>query len=82
MFTKTMKLPNFKSSPMINSFNKDTFQSRKIYNTLTMLIHLLNIACPEHHFKLHLLKLIDEHSINIRAMGFPDRWEDKYLWKI
>lgn len=45
-FTKTMKLPKTKPTQLISSFNIDPNQERKIYNTLVMPLHFLNITSP------------------------------------
>jgi len=54
--------------------------SRKIYNSLVMVIYLLNIISPENHFKFRLIKLINHHAINPLAMGFPIGWEERPIW--
>lgn len=79
-FTKIMQLPKTKPEQLINSFNTDPSQERKIYNTLVMLLHFLNIISPEHHIKQHLIDLFEQRSIKVAAMGFPTDWKKRDIW--
>lgn len=78
--TKTMQIPRTKPQNLISSFNLEESSSRKIYNSLVMVIYLLNIISPENHFKFRLIKLINHHAINPVAMGFPISWEERPIW--
>jgi len=79
--TKTIKIPRSKPPELISSFNQDPVVMRKIYNSLVMLMHFLTIVSPGHHFKNRLLELIERHSIDVRAMGFPADWMKRNVWK-
>ena len=79
--TKTMQIPSTKPALLISSFNHDPHTSRKIYNTLVMLIHLINIISPANHLKTRLIDLIAKHKINVISMGFPVDWERRDIWK-
>jgi abortive infection bacteriophage resistance protein len=78
-FTKTMKLPKTKPIQLISSFNRA--EPRRLYNTLLMLIHFLNIISPKNHMKQRLLDLLEKHSIDVKFMGFPDDWQERNAWK-
>lgn len=78
--TKTMQMPRTKPKHLINSFNFDEVSNRKIYNSLVMMIYLLNIISPQNHFKDRLLALIDTHAINPIMMGFPVDWKQRSIW--
>ncbi len=56
-------------------------ESRKIYNSLTMMLHLMNIVAPDHHWRARLISLIDSHSIPVAAMGFPNDWKTRHIWQ-
>ncbi len=80
-FTKTMQIPNTKPEQLINNFNRDPDKQRNIYNTLVMLMHFLSIISPDHHIKSRLIKLLKKHSIKVGAMGFPNDWEQRDIWR-
>jgi len=42
---------------------------RKLYNTLVMIEHLMNIINPDHHWKQRLIELINKHNIEASRMG-------------
>lgn len=81
-FPVTPKLPNqgipsLKKSLLLT----ENTENRKIYNTLTLMLHLMNQISPGHHWKKRLLHLINHHKIDTSAMGFPSDWCDRPLWK-
>ena len=78
--TKTMQLPRSKPSNLISNFNQEKAASRKIYNTLVMMIHLLSIISSGNHFKHQLIELVKKHTINPIAMGFPTDWQKRSIW--
>lgn len=45
--------------------------SRRSYNTLTILLYLMDLISPSHHWRDMLLRLIDAHGIDSHIMGFP-----------
>lgn len=65
--------------PWINpSIAKD-----KIFYDLCIIKYFLDIILPGHEMKRQLMFLLDTYPmIDIRAMGFPDNWQDEPLWKI
>ena len=81
--TKQMRLPTHGSSDLLNSIwvlpNTDR-RLRKLYNTLTMTVHLMNVIAPGHHWKTRLKNLITTHAIDTSKMGFPPDWETRPLW--
>ncbi len=78
--TKTLKIPRSKPKTLISSLNYQQNSERKIYNTLVMLQYLLNIICPDNHFKKKLTSILDNHNIQVEAMGFPFGWKEKDIW--
>jgi abortive infection bacteriophage resistance protein len=73
------KLPKQGVSSLQKSLS--SVEKRKIYNTLTWILQLLNQISPRHHWKNHLLDLINHHKIDTITMGFPLDWPDLPLWK-
>ena len=78
--TKTIKIPRSKPSKLIHSFNNESLSSRKLYNPLVLVVHLLKIICPDNHFKNRLITLIEKHDIPFGAMGFPNDWRRRGIW--
>jgi abortive infection bacteriophage resistance protein len=54
--------------------------SRKLYNTLVILLHCMDIIAPPHHWRIRLKDLIVRHAISPTAMDFPDGWEQLAIW--
>jgi len=83
VFSKQMKLPKNGPSDLINSLlnlpNEDK-NLKKLYNTLTIILYIMNIISPEHHWKSRIKDLIRTHAIDTTKMGFPLDWETRPLW--
>lgn len=54
--------------------------SRRAYNTLTILLYLMDLICPSHRWRGRLLRLLEAHSIDPNSMGFPHGWAELPLW--
>jgi len=81
--TKKMRLPTRGSGDLLNSLwlLPDTDRRlRKLYNTLTMTLYLMNVIAPGHQWKARLKALITTHAIDTSKMGFPVDWEVRLLW--
>ncbi len=79
-YTVTLKIPNKRPASLVSSFNHQPSGGRKLYNTLVLLAYLMDLICPGHHWKKHLLELFKKHSVNPHAMGFPSDWQKKPIW--
>lgn len=77
-FTVLPKLPFTKPSELPGQFNPG---SRRIYNTLVILLYCLNIVAPGHSWRTQLSALIHRCSIPVDAMGFPEDWRSRELWR-
>ena len=83
VFPKQMKLPTVGPSDLINSILRLPHNDRnlkKLYNTLTIMLYLMDIIAPGHHWKTRLKDLINTHAIDPTRMGFPADWETRPLW--
>jgi abortive infection bacteriophage resistance protein len=78
-FTFTLKLPHNRPAVVVSSVNKNA--TRKIYNTLVLMIYLLDIISPEHHWRKRFLSLATQHTIDLQQMGFPVDYQNLPLWK-
>nr|VFK14941.1 MAG: Abortive infection bacteriophage resistance protein [Candidatus Kentron sp. LPFa] len=81
-FTVTIKLPRSKKSTLVSYFNANKKRERNLYNTLIILIHLMNIINPSNKWRKRLLHLIAEHKIDVRAMGFPIDYMKYPVWRV
>jgi abortive infection bacteriophage resistance protein len=77
-FTFLPKLPKDRPAGVLDTLSFDA--SRRIYNTLTLMLYLMDVVNPHHHWRERLIGLIDHHAINVAEMGFPDDWRDRSLW--
>lgn len=55
--------------------------SRKIYNSLLILLHCMDRVSPHHHWRNRLTILLTEDASRPRAMGFPESWKSQPLWQ-
>lgn len=59
----------------------DPEADRKLYNTLSMLLHSMRVVAPESDWPHRLACLIAENPTgDFAAMGFPDDWRERPLW--
>lgn len=79
--TKTMQIPHSRQLDLSQYFNTDNIAQRKLYNTLVMLAYLMDIVCPNHHWRSRLKELLSEHHIDVLMMGFPENWEELPIWQ-
>ena len=78
-FTFTFRLPSHRPHALVLSLNQE--DSRRLYNTLTVLGWLLDCINPRHHWKLSLKNLLAQHAIDLPRMGFPADWEQRAIWQ-
>ena len=77
-FTKTPTLPRKKPSDL---FEQCRPGSRKLYNTLVILLYCMDAIAPGHHWRTRLKELIDRHGIPVGAMDFPANWQQLPIWQ-
>lgn len=79
-FTKAMPLPRHKPSGLRVQMN--TGEDRLIYNTLVILLHLVDAISPGHHWRQELLGLLQAHpDVPIAAMGFRPDYRQLPIWQ-
>lgn len=81
--TKTMRLPTRGPKDLLDSLHilpQTDRRLRKLYNTFTMTLYLMNVIAPGHRWKTRLKDLITTHAIDTTKMGFPTDWETRPLW--
>lgn len=77
-FTITPALPKSKPSQIINQFIPN---SRKLYNTLVILIYCMDISSPYNCWRDRLKKLITAYAVQVSAIDFPQNWEQQAIWQ-
>jgi len=77
-FAVTPKIPKRKSQQTSGQF---VANSRKVYNTLVIILHFLDVISPQHSCRSRLKTLIAERSIPVDAMGFPQDWKSRSIWQ-
>jgi len=75
--TITPALPKKKIDTLHGAFVND---SRKLYNTLVILLYLMDIVSPGHTWRVRLITLLSSRSIRLSAMGFPSDWQARRIW--
>jgi len=78
-FAFTSKIPN-RPQNFSEAVNRD--DKKSLYNILVFLKYMMDIINHNHSWGERLKSLINENEINIRAMGFPENWENLALWKV
>lgn len=77
-FTITPELPRSKPAQLAGQFVP---HSRKLYNTLAILLHLMDVIEPKSDWRIRAKTLIQMHSIPTSAMGFPSGWQEYPIWQ-
>lgn len=78
-FVLTSSLPR-KGLPQLTSAIEDR-ESRQLYNTACLIVHLMDCINPGHSWRERLRALLAQHKPDLAAMGFPSDWESRDLWK-
>lgn len=55
--------------------------SRKLYNSLIVLLHCMDIVSPNHSWRSRLRELLVRHGIDTEAMSFPTEWQTLPIWQ-
>jgi abortive infection bacteriophage resistance protein len=78
-FTLTFKLPQ-RPHAVASSMNSQT--PRRLYNTLTVMQHLMDAVSPGHSWTTRLYDLLSDHAdVPIVEMGFPADWKQRSVWR-
>lgn len=76
-FTVTPKEPKSKPKQIVGQFLPE---SRKLYNTLVMLVYCMDVISPHHSWRVRLKALIATHAVPVDAMDFPQDWVERQIW--
>lgn len=73
------QVPRSKPAALKNQFQ---IGSHRLYNTLLILLYLMDVVAPASHWRQRLIALIDVHAIDVAAMGFPADWRARPIWGV
>jgi abortive infection bacteriophage resistance protein len=54
--------------------------NRKLYNSLLILLYLMDTIAPEHQWRRALLSLLNHTPQAMHGMGFPASWQQQAIW--
>jgi abortive infection bacteriophage resistance protein len=77
-FTIIPNLPKSKPKHLTTEF---VTGSRKLYNTLVILLYCMDIIARHHHWRIRLKELIDKNPIFLVDMDFPTNWKSRNIWQ-
>jgi abortive infection bacteriophage resistance protein len=76
-FKLTPKIPHNKPKTLVREFQPN---SRKLYNTLVILLYWMDLIAPAHTWRSRLKTLLQENTPHLTAMGFPVNWQHRSIW--
>lgn len=76
-FSNIPMRPKNKPSLLFGEFVQN---SRKLYNTLIILLYCMDIVAPEHSWRQKLKILLQNQHVSLKSMGFPDNWKQCAIW--
>jgi len=76
-FTNIPKQPKNKPQILASEF---IHNSRKLYNTLIILLHCMDIIDPKHQWRTKL-KILLNKDIPLSVMDFPLDWQSRNIWQ-
>lgn len=77
-FTITPMMPRSKPATLVELFQAG---SRRLYNSLLILLYFLDIVAPDHHWRLRFGELLGKHVVPLGAMDFPEGWDAMAVWQ-
>jgi len=83
LWNRTMSIQPIKpQSTSKRWLEDDSVSNKKVYYILSMILFLMQTINPKNTIVSRFKALLDEYKcIDVRAMGFPESWEDEHLWK-
>lgn len=74
-------IPVLPKDPKIRKLIQLIPNSRKLYNTLAIIIFFMDKIAPSHCWRSRFKELIAKYSIPVNAMGFPQNWQHQVIWQ-
>lgn len=60
--------------------SQDPFNERRLLNTILIIDYFLSKICPNNTWRIDLVKLINNYSMDAKKMGFLNGWEYDTFW--
>lgn len=76
-FTITPTQPRNRPAELVQAFQPG---SRRLYNTLLILLHCMRTLAPRNNWRTRLTTLLGTPGVELAAMGFPAGWERQPMW--
>jgi abortive infection bacteriophage resistance protein len=76
-FVRIPKVPGKKPMGLSANFAPG---SRKLYNTLVILLYWMDMIAPAHSWRERLTALLHRHPTRLPAMGFAPHWAAQPIW--
>lgn len=76
-FTITPMIPKTKPLLIVGAMNS---QSRGLYNSLVILLHMMSVIENNHNWRAELIRLIESAPFDPLSMGFPKNWDSLPIW--
>ena len=77
-FINTPMRPRKKPATLAGEFME---KSRKLYNTLVILLYCMDTIAPHHRWRQKLIGLLDNQHVPLTAMDFPVDWKTRAIWQ-
>ena len=69
------------NNPKFGWINPDTTDMKRVYFRICIIKYLLFTVSPNNTLTEKLKSLLSSYpSVDVKAMGFPDNWQDERLW--
>lgn len=80
--TSIFRLPLPQNKPYNLRTNMNVSQPDKLYNSVVMMLHFMDVIEPGHAWRAQLLALLDHYQVPTSAMGFPNNWQTLPIWSV
>jgi abortive infection bacteriophage resistance protein len=74
--SKKMPLPKGKPAGLKDRINKNA--EHKLYNTLLLIQHFMQIISPKSLWQERIIQLINKYNVDVEKMGFPENWREVF----
>lgn len=75
-FTIWPQAPRSKPAALASEF----MPNKKIYNSLIIMLYMLDVVSPRHTWRVRLKELLLHHTVPVTEMGFPPDWQTRSIW--
>jgi len=74
--------PQIPDNPKKQWLKNSEIENDKVYFLLSMILYLIQTINPKNSITSRFKSLLTKYpNVDVKAMGFPDNWEEESLWK-